>query len=173
MLEKYKSMVYFYWLPFFIQVHLRDAVKLLISNIFNPPFKKSWVTICLFTLLQLDFHINWKIFRHNDQQNSQKCNIKILGWCEQRQEILKENFCKILINVNRADILAIHRVPGNRWWTPSCDCANDQLGSEGTHYKTPKLDEGAFSDAGPHHATKRQINAEPQRLPICPVRMVL
>ena len=51
--------------------------------------------------------------------SSQKCNFKILGWREQPKEILKENFCKILkqradIDVNPADILAIHRVPGNR-----------------------------------------------------------
>ena len=51
--------------------------------------------------------------------SSQKCNFKILGWREQPKEILKENFCKILkqradIDVNPADILAIHRALGNR-----------------------------------------------------------
>ena len=53
-----------------------------------------------------------------NQQYSQKCNIKILGWREQNRENLKENFCSILkekvnIDVNPADILAIHRIPGN------------------------------------------------------------
>ena len=46
---------------FFIQVHFRDALKWFISNIFNPLVKKYWVTICFFTLLHFDFHINSKI----------------------------------------------------------------------------------------------------------------
>lgn len=54
-----------------------------------------------------------------NQQCSQKCNIKILGCREQTKENFKENLCAILkrkvnINVNPADILVMHRVPGNR-----------------------------------------------------------
>lgn len=52
-------------------------------------------------------------------QYSQKCNIKILVWQEQRKKNLKENFCMILkqrvnMDVNPADILEMHRVPGSR-----------------------------------------------------------
>lgn len=51
-----------------------------------------------------------------NQQYSQKCNIKLLGWREHSKENLREEFCKILkqridIDVNPADILAIHRIP--------------------------------------------------------------
>jgi hypothetical protein len=53
-----------------------------------------------------------------NQQYSQKCNIKIHGWKEQTKENLREKFCSVLkqkvnIEVNPADILAIHRIPGN------------------------------------------------------------
>lgn len=54
-----------------------------------------------------------------NQQYSQKCNIKILGWREKSKEDLKQEFCAVLkqrvkVDVNPHDILAIHRVPGNR-----------------------------------------------------------
>jgi hypothetical protein len=55
-----------------------------------------------------------------NQQYSQKCNIKILGWREHTKENLREEFCNILkqriqdLHVNPADILAIHRIPDNR-----------------------------------------------------------
>ena len=55
----------------------------------------------------------WQTLTNNTHKNAE---LKIR---ELPKEILKENFCKILkqradIDVNPADILAIHRVPGNR-----------------------------------------------------------
>ena len=46
--------------------------------------------------------------------SSQKCNFKILGWREQPKEILKDTQTTCRHRRNPADILAIHRVPGNR-----------------------------------------------------------
>lgn len=44
-----------------IHEHFRKNTKLWTSNSFKPPFKKSCVTNCLFTLSTLDFHIKLKI----------------------------------------------------------------------------------------------------------------
>lgn len=44
-----------------IHEHFRKNTKLWTSNSFKPPFKKSRVTNCLFTLSTLDFHIKLNI----------------------------------------------------------------------------------------------------------------
>ena len=54
---------------------------------------------------------------NQNQQYSQKCNIKFLKWEEKQNENLREDLCKILresvsIELAPADILAIHRIPG-------------------------------------------------------------
>lgn len=54
-----------------------------------------------------------------NQQYSQRCNIKIFGWREKSKEDPKQKFCAVLkqkvkVDVNPQDILAIHRVPGDR-----------------------------------------------------------
>lgn len=54
---------------------------------------------------------------NNNQQYSQKNNIKFLGWKEQRQENLREDLCSIMreaagVTIDPSDILEIHRIPG-------------------------------------------------------------
>ena len=54
---------------------------------------------------------------NHNQQYSQKNNIKFLGWKEKPQENLREELCVVMkqaanVNINPADILAIHRIPG-------------------------------------------------------------
>lgn len=54
---------------------------------------------------------------NNNQQYSQKNNIKFLGWKEQRQENLREDLSSIMreaagVTIDPSDILEIHRIPG-------------------------------------------------------------
>lgn len=54
---------------------------------------------------------------NQNQQYSQKNNIKFLGWKETPHENLREDLCTIMketvnVTIDRTDILAIHRVPG-------------------------------------------------------------
>ena len=56
---------------------------------------------------------------NQNQQYSQKNNIKFLGWKEKPQENLRDDLCAIMketvnLTINPADILAIHRIPGTQ-----------------------------------------------------------
>ena len=54
---------------------------------------------------------------NQNQQYSQKNNIKFLGWKEKAQENLREDLCEIMknaakVDIDPTDILDIHRIPG-------------------------------------------------------------
>lgn len=56
---------------------------------------------------------------NQNQQYSQKNNIKFIGWKEKGQENLREDLCAIMkdtvgVIIDPADILEIHRIPGER-----------------------------------------------------------
>lgn len=56
---------------------------------------------------------------NQNQQYSQKNNIKFLGWKEKPQENLREELCSIMretvnLTIDPTDILAIHRIPGTQ-----------------------------------------------------------
>lgn len=57
------------------------------------------------------------VLANNNQQYSQKSNIKFTNWQESEHENLRSDLCRILketvnIDLDASDVLAIHRVPG-------------------------------------------------------------
>lgn len=55
---------------------------------------------------------------NQNQQYSQKTNIKFLNWAEEKDENLRKKLCKILkeavkMDLDPSDVLAIHRIPGD------------------------------------------------------------